>query len=127
MSRFCRICGRERPNERFGGKGLRAVICSTCRQRPKHEKTRILATEEVNGFLDQTNISAKNIRRLEELKSIEDEAFQLLRGLVLEIALKQPHKRRRWKLLRQNHTDLYDRLVDFGLVDHPPDDFEFRL
>jgi hypothetical protein len=118
MGRYCKICGYSRPNEQFGGRGLRAVICKKCRTRPKPERERILATDEVYGFLDQSNISAKNINRLQELDSIEHEPFQQLRSLVLAIAHVKPGKKRRWKVLRAKHRNLFDRLVESGLFDH---------
>jgi hypothetical protein len=72
----------------------------------------------------QTNISAKNIKRLAALASVEDAEFGRLRSLVLEIATVQPRKRRRWKLLRQNHSELYKRIADSGLFDYLLDEQE---
>ncbi|MEX1041788.1 MAG: hypothetical protein WDZ51_14210 [Pirellulaceae bacterium] len=114
MGRTCKVCGGSRPNEKFGGRGLRKVICSDCRKLPKDEITKILTTEEVYHFLEQSNISKKNIARLESLTTIEDESFQRLRGLVLEIAKAKPHKKRRWKFLRKEHPDLFQRAADSG-------------
>lgn len=114
MGRTCKVCGSSRPHEKFGGRGLRRVICSECRRLPKDEITRILVTEEVYHFLEQSNISKKNIARLESLTSIEDESFQQLRGLVLEIAKAKPHKKRRWKFLRKEHPELLERAVQSG-------------
>ncbi len=67
MGRYCRICGRIRPHEKFGGKGRRRYICRDCRQRPKAELRRILCEQEIWGFWEQSNISKKNMRRLKEL------------------------------------------------------------
>ena len=114
MGRRCRICGRERPNEKFGGKGYAASVCRDCRQLPKAEQQRILATDEVWGFLYQTNISAKNIARLESLASIEDPDFQELRTLVLEIARVRPQKRKRWKNVWLERPDLYRKVIAAG-------------
>lgn len=118
MGRNCRICKRSRPNEHFGGRGMRAVVCSKCRQRPKVDKLRILATDEFHGFLLQKNISAKNIMRLVELEAIEDDDFQQLRRLVLEIATVHPRKPRRWKAMKENHPNLYSRIVVSEQFDH---------
>ena len=118
MGRCCKICGRSRPNEQFGGKGLRAVICKKCRSRPKVERDRILAIDEVYGFLEQSNISTKNIKRIQELESIEDEPFQRLRSLVLEISRVKPGKKRRWKVIHAMHRSLFERLVESELFDH---------
>jgi len=123
MGRTCRVCGSSRPNEKFGGRGLRRVICSDCRRLPKAEITKILATEEVYHFLEQSNISKKNIARLESLTSIEDESFQQLRGLVLEIAKAKPHKKRRWKFLRKEHPELLERVVKSRFFDWILDEY----
>ncbi len=117
MGRRCRRCGRHRPHERFGGKGYAASVCADCRQLPKAEQQRRLAIDEILGFLEQSNRSAKNIARLKELVSIADPRFQLLRELILEIALVAPHKRRRWKVLREHRLDLLKRAVDAGFVE----------
>jgi len=73
-----------------------------------------LATNEVWGFLKQTNISARNIARLESLSSIKDAAFQKFRRLVLEIARVRPRKRQRWKNVRREYPDLYRKVVAAG-------------
>ena len=123
MGRRCRIRGSERANEKFGGKGYGAFVCCDCRQRPKAEQALILATDEVWGFLEQTNISAKNIARLESLASIADAAFQELRMLVLEIGRVRPRKRKRWKSVWRDHPDLYRKVVAAGwLYEHDLDE-----
>ena len=127
MGRTCQICGRSRPNEQFGGKGERASTCSKCRHRPKEERRRILAIEEVHGLLNQSRISAKNIKRLEELVAIDDAEFQSLRSLVLQIATVRPGKRRRWKAIQQQHADLFKQIVDCGFFDYLLDQYDCDL
>jgi len=92
-------------------------VCADCRKLPMAEQQRRLAMDEILGFLEQSNISAKNIVRVKELVSIADPRFQVLRELILEIALVKPHKRRRWKFLREHRLDLLQRAVDAGLVE----------
>ena len=116
MGRTCLICFRERPNERFGGRGYSARVCKECRKRPKSEQKRILAENEIVGFLDQKNISAKNIRRLEDLASIEDPEFQSLRRLILNIAQVAPQRRKRLIILRSQYPQIYGRAVDARLI-----------
>ena len=117
MGRTCLICFRERPNERFGGKGYAARVCKECRKLPKSEQKRRLAENEIVGFLDQKNISAKNVKRLEELMSIEDQQFQFLRRLVEEIAQVAPRRRGRLKILRSRYPDIYYGALDAALID----------
>jgi uncharacterized membrane protein len=38
MGHYCRICGRERPNEQFSGKGHRIHVCKRCKAMPKSER-----------------------------------------------------------------------------------------
>ena len=127
MGRTCQICGRSRPNEQFGGKGQRARTCSQCRQRPIEERRRILTTEEVHGFLNQSRISAKNIKRLEELVAIDEAEFQSLSSLVLQIATVRPGKRGRWKAIQQQHGDLFKQIVDCGDFDYLLDQYDCDL
>ena len=129
MGRVCQICLRERPHEQFGGKGERARVCKRCRQLPRVERRRIMATDEVLGFLRQSNISKKNIKRLEALATIEEPTFQTLRMLVLDIAHTHPHRRKRWGRLRVSHPNIVDRAVAGGLLDDfiDPEDAELPL
>ena len=71
MGRYCRVCGRHRPHEQFGGRGQRAIICSKCRRLPREERMRVLWLDEIFGFLEQSNISKKNLRRLQQLEAEE--------------------------------------------------------
>jgi hypothetical protein len=66
--------------------------------------------DELCGFLDQSNISRKNIARLEILAQHTDGEVKDLALLILEVARVKPHKRRRWKFLEQNHSELFLRL-----------------
>lgn len=127
MGRHCILCGRERPNEQFGGgRGLRSVICRKCRQIPKDVRKRMLATDEVLGFLEQKNISKKNIKRLIELESIGEASFENLRSLVLEIAHAHPQKRQRWKNIRKTDRNLFDRIRDSKWFDWVFDSDDFQ-
>ncbi|MEZ6133998.1 MAG: hypothetical protein R3C53_03710 [Pirellulaceae bacterium] len=68
--------------------------------------------------MTQSNISSKNIKRLQQLASIEDSKFQELRTLVLEIASVLPRKRKRWNTLREQFPALFRFAVGSRLVDH---------
>ncbi len=73
--------------------------------------------------MDQSNISQKNIARLEGFASIDDVEFQKLRMLILEIAQLAPRRRGRWKRLAENRPDLLSDAMEADLIE---DSFERR-
>lgn len=115
MGRICRICGRDRPNERFGGRGRRAIVCSRCRQLPKEAQRRELVLNEIHGFLGQSNISKKNVKRLTQLESDSIPDVAELASLVKKIALVKSGKRKRWKWLWRRAPDLARSAREAGL------------
>lgn len=121
MGRRCIACGHERANERFGGKGMRRVICDTCRKLPKQELFDRLGTDECWGFLSQKNISEKNILRLKELETRGGERLQNLARVVREIALVCPRPKKRWLNLRLKHPELYHRATELDLCEDDND------
>jgi len=117
MSHYCRICGRERPNEKFSGKGHRTHVCKDCAQRPRAERAAIEQEEEIFGFLKQSHISDKNMRRLEILAASSESRIAELASLVIEVARIKPHKKRRLKVLARERRDLLAALERTGLID----------
>jgi hypothetical protein len=79
---------------------------------PREKRDCIERLDEVRGFLDQSNLSARNIGRLKTLVSHTDSEVQSLASLVLEVALVHPYKRRRWRHLAAHHRDLLNRAVE---------------
>lgn len=81
---------------------------------------------EILGFMEQSNISKKNIARLKALDAIDDATFQKLRLLILEIAQMAPRRRRRWKLVAANRRDLLQSAIEAGLIEdlREPGEFE---
>ena len=67
-------------------------------------------------FLDQSNVSPKNVIRLTELYEHGDPKVRDRASLILEIAKAKSHKRRRIKFLATYRRDLLDRLIreEFG-------------
>ena len=116
MGHYCRICGRTRPNEKFSGKGHSMHICKECVRLPKRELESIERKEEIAGFLGQSNISKKNISRLGKLVASDDAEIAELAGIVLEIALVKPHKKKRLKFLARERRDLLHKLEETGLI-----------
>jgi hypothetical protein len=121
MGHFCRICGRTKPNEKFSGKGYKNHICKLCAKRPKAEQNEIRHSEEIFGFLMQSNISKKNLKRLNELSQSENKEIAKLASLVHEVGRVKSHKRRRLKFLAEKHKELLNQLEETGLID----DFDY--
>ena len=116
MGHYCRICGRVRPNEKFSGKGHKTYVCKDCAKLPREEREAFEFTEEISGFLRQSNISKKNIVHLRVLSRFKNEAVAKLAAVVLEVALVKPHRRRRLKMLARERPDLLERLEKTGLI-----------
>lgn len=125
MGRCCYMCCRERPNEQFSGKGIHSRVCKRCRRTNTKKQIQVtLASAEIYSFLEQKNISKKNIKRLESLEQLEDEEFQSLRALILAIARAHPRRKKRWRTIRQNHRDLWAACVARHLVEDWWDELE---
>lgn len=95
---------------------------------PPDERDHIERMDELCGFLEQSNISAKNIARSKILTQHASSEVSHLAALVLDIARVKPHKRRRWKFLAHNHFDLFVRLKKFwgdAAFDELPDLSDF--
>ncbi len=116
MGHWCRICGSTKPNEKFSGKGHRNHICKDCTKKPKEERSAADQQDEIFGYLNQSNISKKNITRLEKLKSSQNEKISELASIVSEIAKIKPHKKRRLKFLARENKDLLLKLEETGLI-----------
>ena len=82
--------------------------------------------DELSGFLEQSNISRKNIARLEVLAQHESSEVKDLALLILEVARVKTHKRRRWKFLAAKHPELFLRLM-LLYGDDFPEDFSFEF
>jgi len=116
MGHWCRICGRARPNEKFSGKGHKNHICKECSRKPKAEIDEIDQTEEIFNYLKQSNISKKNIARLEKLACSQNQEISELANIVLEVARIKPHKKRRLKFLAKENRELLSKLENSGLI-----------
>lgn len=112
----CRICGRDRANEAFSGRGHRTRVCKTCKKRPKEEIRRIEELQEAAGFIDQSNISKRNVDRLQILSVSADLDVAKLATLVLRVAKLNPRRRGRVGYMLRNDPKLLDELVVAGLI-----------
>ena len=116
MGQYCRICGRQRPNEKFSGHGHKILVCQECSVKPKEERETIEQADEIFGFLSQSNISKKNMRRLTILKESLNSDVSKLAGIVLEVAAVKPFKRQRLNFLGRRHPLLLRKLEETGLI-----------
>ena len=128
MGHWCRVCDRKRPNEGFSGKGHRHHICKACQKLPKSKRAAILREQELWGYLNQSNISKRNRRRLEELTHCIDPDQAAMAAVILEVARVKPHRKKRGRYLARDHPELLRRLkavTGEGWEDSPdPDPFQ---
>jgi hypothetical protein len=115
MGHYCRICGRERANEQFSGKGHKTHVCKRCQAMPKEEREAIESEQELFDFLSQAHISPKNLVRLGRLARSESQRVVELATIVLEVARVKPFKTRRLKFLAQRYPELLSKLRNAGL------------
>ncbi|MGB1243217.1 MAG: hypothetical protein ACPG49_11890 [Chitinophagales bacterium] len=116
MPHYCRICDSYLPNEKFSGKGHNKYICKKCQQKPTAEITEIEVSTELFNYLQQSNISSKNKKRLRALAKNKNKEIAETAGLILELALIKPHKRKRIKFLENNNKDLLRKLEEKDLI-----------
>jgi len=116
MGHYCRICGRERPNEQFSGKGHKVHMCKRCVALPKSVRQAIEDKDEISGFLGQSHISEKNMARLERMEKSDHPEVASLAAIVLDVARVKPYKARRLRFLAQKHPELLGKLRDSGLI-----------
>jgi hypothetical protein len=116
MGHWCRICGSTKPNENFSGRGHKNHICKECSRKPKEEIEKNEQSEELFNYLRQSNISKKNITRLQELVCSQDKDIAEMAEVVLEVALVKPHKKRRLKFLSKENRKLLSKLENTGLI-----------
>ena len=84
---------------------------------PRLDRVTIEEQIELSGFLRQSNISRKNVKRLRELTESPDQETAALAELILEISRVKPHKKRRLKFLARNRPDLLRTLEETGLIE----------
>jgi hypothetical protein len=112
MGHYCRLCGRVRANERFSGHGHRDHVCKDCQRMPSEKRDQMERLDEILGFLHQSNITAKNLARLQQLCSHARPKIAELAALILEIGRAQPGKRNRWLKLARGHSELFERAIE---------------
>ncbi len=83
---------------------------------PKPERDAIEQTQEILGFLDQSNISKKNISRLKDLAQSDNAGIADMAAVVLKVAAVKPHKKRRMKIIAGEHRELLHEMERTGLI-----------
>lgn len=96
---------------------------------PSEQRKIIEQKAEIANFLEQSNISQKNIKRLNKLVLSANREVSEQARAVLEVALFQSHKRRRFKNMARKHPELIKKLGEVGLIfpwfDEKESDFDF--
>ena len=113
---FCRICKARKPNQAFSGSGHSRHICRECSKRPREEIEEIEHSDEIFGFLKQSHISDKNIKRLRTLADSPYKNVAYHARIVIEVAEHRPFKRRRLKFLAREKPELLQKLRETGLI-----------
>jgi len=83
---------------------------------PKEERDAVDQEEEIFGYMEQSHISDKNVKRLQILSASENERIAELAAIVLEVAKVKPYKKRRLQVLARERRDLLDDLERTGLI-----------
>ena len=84
---------------------------------PKSEIATADELRELEGFLRQSHITTKNLRRLDVLGRSGVREVAEAAALLKEIGKRYPYKRRRFKKMSRSHPDLMRRLGDLGLIE----------
>ena len=83
---------------------------------PREDREAIEQKDEIFGFLTQSHISPKNVSRLRELASSQNDRASELAEIVLEVAQVTPYKRGRLKVLARKRKDLLAKLNETDLI-----------
>jgi hypothetical protein len=85
-------------------------------KKAKRRKDSIEQEDEIIGFMKQSNISKKNIARLNILKLSNNKRIAELAAITLEVAKVKPNKKHRLKVLAKEHRELFIRVKESGLI-----------
>ena len=92
-------------------------ICRDCQKIPRDELDLMDRQVELSGFLDQSRISPKNRKRIEDLMNHESEEVRDLANLLHQVSLIAEYKRKRWIRVRKKDQALFLRCQKSGLVE----------
>lgn len=83
---------------------------------PKEVREKIELEAELLGFLKQSRISAKNIKRLRELTGHADSSIGKSAELLIRVAKIAEGKRKRWRRVGQADRELLRACTEAGLI-----------
>lgn len=118
MGHYCRFCVRTRAKERFSGSGHGDHVCRDCeRTFPLEDRQAMNALGEISDLLhEQVRISPKDVERLTELSTWKDEGVSEQAAVMLDVARIAPGERGRLQRIRASRPELWQRLIEVGLV-----------
>ena len=76
-----------------------------------------MTLDEIRGFLEQSNISAKNLKRLALLAQSDDDEVREMASLVFDIGKAHPGRRKRYRTIKTKKPELWQRMLRKGLVE----------
>jgi hypothetical protein len=117
MGKYWRICGCERPNEAFSGRGHRNGICKECSRMPKAEQQRIQDEIFLHHALEQKNISQKNVEYFSQMCLRYSGELGEKAALMVELGKVHPRRKKRYGFLYHKKRELYDRMVRLNLIE----------
>jgi hypothetical protein len=91
--------------------------CRRCRQSiPRSRRAQLQLIRDLERILHQRNISRRNIAWAQSFAAHEDEGIRALATIVADIGRFHPGRRHRYRTIRRQHAELWQRLVAAGLV-----------
>lgn len=117
MGKHCIICGHERPNESFSGRGQGSRICKKCRTLPKADRQRLLDETFLVQALEQKNISEKNVSNFNVMRLRYSDSLGDKAAVMVELGSVHPRKKKRYGFLYHHKRDLYDRMVQLNMIE----------
>ena len=83
---------------------------------PREKRDALLREREILGFLEQSQISPKNLARLRVLGRSENTRIANLAHLVLDVGAATPYRRRRIRTLALERRDILKQMEEVGLI-----------
>jgi hypothetical protein len=118
MAHYCWMCEQIKGNEAFSRSGRVRHLCRECAQLPQAERDRkdkISLLWEL--LLRQSIISDHHIQLVSVWAQEPDQEIAALAQAIIAVTRGNPRRRKRLSYLRQEHHELWQRMMLAGLVD----------